>query len=179
MAYRPDDTDPFYGGERIPSLSWDKLPIGATFTVRINEPAKLLQSAEFGTGALKFWDTERTRPVMCAVLNVTVVLGPHSVDEERSIWAQIPSNLFLALKEAQKQADCKFLPGGTLHLRFVGEQPHKTKGFNAIKQYQARYIPPVQTQGPDPFVNGEAPAQSPRPPVAPPAARPTTPAPKW
>lgn len=161
MPYQPDATDPFSGGEKIPSLSWNQLPVGSTFTCEILEPAKLLQSSEFGTNSLKFWDGEKTRPIMCAVLNVKVLNGPHSRGENRSIWAQIPSNLFVVLKEAQQAAECKFLPGGLLHVRFIGEQPHEKKGFNPIKQYQAKYEPPVQSSTPDPFVNGAPTSQQP------------------
>lgn len=174
--------DPFEGGERLPSLSWKNLPVNATFRLTILEQAKALQSVDFETQKPAFWDEEKTKPKMCAVLNVRVEAGPHSVGELRSIWAQIPSNLFIALRDAQKAAETKFAEGGTLHLRFIGEEPHKRKDWNAIKQYQARYIPPTPTQGPDPFLNGEAPATVavPRSSVAPPAARPaTTPAPKW
>ncbi|HEX6827106.1 MAG TPA: hypothetical protein VF077_12385 [Nitrospiraceae bacterium] len=172
--------DPFEGGERLPSLSWKNLPVHSTFRLTVLERAKALQSVDFESQKPAFWDEEKTNPKMCAVLNVRVEEGPHSVGELRSIWAQIPSNLFVALRDAQKAAGAKFDEHGTLHLRFVGEQPHEKKGYNPIKQYAAKYTPPVQTQGPDPFLNGDAPAPAQRP-VAPPAARPTTatPAPKW
>jgi hypothetical protein len=165
MAYIPDATDPFSGGEKLPSLSWKGLPIGSTFTLEVLEPAKALQSTNFETGELDFWDAEKQRPKMAAVLNVHVIQGPHSIGEDRSIWAQIPSNLFIALKEAQKAADARFGPGGTLHLRFTGEEPHKNPRFNAIKQYQAKYEPPTESAQADPFAK---PAQKATP-QAPPA----------
>lgn len=156
-TYRPELDDPFYGGEKVPSLSWKGLPIGTTFTLEILEEAKLLQSRDFDTGELAYWDPDtKQRPKNSAVLNVRVKEGPHSVGEKRSIWAQIPSNMFSELKEAQVKAGSKFVPGGTLLLKFDGEVPHENKRFNPIKQYKARYTPPVQT---DPFDEPAQPAQ--------------------
>ena len=59
----------------------------------------------------------------------------------RSIWAQIPSDLFIALKDAQKTAGAALLPGGTLHLRLKGETPHKDAKKHPIKNYEAKYVP--------------------------------------
>jgi|SRR5215471_17524195 len=153
MPYTPDSKDPFYGGEKTPSLSWKSLPVGTVFTVKILEPAKALQSTNFETGEMAYWDKEHTRPIMAAVLNVLVLQGPHSGGEKRSIWATIPSNLFAALKQAQIEADAPFMAEGILHLKFVGETPHQNPRFNAIKQYAAKYEPPVQAEQPDPFAS--------------------------
>ena len=159
MAYQPDINDPFYGGEKVPSLSWKGLPVGSTFTLEVLEEAKSLQSRNFETNALDYWDEEKQRPKMSAVLNVMVKAGPHSVGEMRSIWAQIPSNLFIALKEAQKVAEAKFQPGGILHVKFTGEVPHENKKYNAIKQYAAKYDAPA-ARAADPFAQ---PAQAAQP----------------
>jgi hypothetical protein len=176
MAYRPEADDPLSGGEKIPSLSWKDLPIGSLFTCEVLEPAKSLQSRDFSTNELAYWDAEKTRPILSAVINVRVLSGPHSVGEDRSIWAQIPSNLFVALKEAQKAAECRIAPGGTLHLKFTGEVPHENPRFNKIKQYAAKYIPGTASTAPDPFAGQAAPAaQAPRP-VTPPRSPYATPA---
>src|SRR5262245_38603135 len=129
MPYTPDSTDPFYGGEKVPSLSWRDLPIGSMFTLEILEEAKALQGRNFEDQELAYWDDEKKRPVMNAVINVLVKDGPHSIGEQRSIWAQIPSNIFIALKEAQKEAGSKFLPGGQLLLKFIGTEGHKNPRF--------------------------------------------------
>jgi hypothetical protein len=169
MPYYPDMNDPFYGGEKTPSLSWKDVPVGTVFVCEIQEPAKLLQSRDFTTNEPAYWDDAKQNPVMSAVLNVQVMAGPHSVGEARSIWAQVPSNLFVALKEAQKTAGAPFAPGGLLRLEFTGEKPHEKKGFNPIKQYSAKYKPPVEQPGADPF---DDPAPAPRPVAT--ASRPTT-----
>jgi hypothetical protein len=170
MPWQPDKDDPFYGGEKVPSLSWRDLPEGSTFTLEIVEPAKSLQSRDFATGELAFWDAEHTRPVMSAVLNVQVLDGPHSPGELRSIWAQIPSNMFIALKEAQKDAQAPFAPGGILQVRYTGSVPHDNPHFNAIKQYVAKYTPPPSASSPDPFAT--TPTPGPTQPSLPTAARP-------
>jgi hypothetical protein len=170
MSWQPDKDDPFYGGEKVPSLSWRDLPEGSTFKLEIVEPATVVQSKDFATGELAWWDTERTRPVQCAVLNVQVLDGPHSRGELRSIWAQITSNMFIALKNAQKEAEAPFTPGGILQVRYTGSVPHENPHFNAIKQYVAKYTPPVTAPSPDPFAT--APTPGPTQPSLPPAARP-------
>ena len=151
MTYDP--TDPFSGGEKVPSLSWKGLPIGSLFILEISAPAKALQSRNFDTNLPDYWDPDKTRPKMSAVVNVRVLQGPHSVGEDRSIWAQIPSNLFVAIKEAQKAVDRRLEPGGILHLKFIGETPHEDKRKNPIKNYAARYTPPAMAQQSDPFTD--------------------------
>jgi hypothetical protein len=125
-----------------PSLSWKGLGHGAEFVLSVLEPAALVQSREFETGELAFWDEEKSQPKMAAVLKVQVVKGPHSEGEERSIWAQKPSNLFQAIASAQQASGAVIAPGGTLTIRFLDEKAHKNKRFNAIKIYEAVYKPP-------------------------------------
>jgi len=152
MAYVPTSDDPFSGGTKTPALSWKGLPVGSYFTLKVLEPAKLLQSRDFETNERAYWDKAQTEPIMSAVVNVTVMVGPHSVGEDRSVWAQKPSNLFAAIAEAQKQAGARIDTGGLLHIQFTGEVPHKNPKMSATKQYLAKYDPPVQQpQAPDPF----------------------------
>jgi len=159
VAYRSEPDDPF-GTQRTPALSWKGLPVGSVFVLTVLEPAKLLHSRNFETNRLDYWDAERTQPIMSAVVNVRVVSGPHSVGEERSVWAQKPSNLFAAIAEAQRVAESRMLPGGTLAIRFAGEVPHENKRYSPIKQYEARYTPPLGGAGPDPFHGQQTPGAS-------------------
>lgn len=138
------DDDPFEGGIKVPSLSWRDLPVGSTFVLDVLEPAKLLQSRDFDTSEPAFWDPPtNSQPKMSAVVNTRVRSGPHSVGEDRSVWAAKPSSLFVAIANAQREAGQKIQPGGVLRLRFSGEKPHENKRFNAIKQYEAKYEPPA------------------------------------
>ena len=173
MATYPQNqqyTDPF-DYEKIPSLSWKGLPPGSTFVLEVLEAAKSLQTTNFESQEPAFWDKEKQRPKMAAVIHVRVASGPHSVGEERNIWATIPSNLFVAIREALKKADTKAAPGGVLSLRFTGEIPHEKPHMNAIKQYQAKYDPPATAA--DPFGATPPPTQPAQPALSTP-----TPAPK-
>lgn len=142
MALPYDSTDPF-ANTKTPSLSWKGLPIGSVFTLQVLEPAKLLHSRDFETNEPAYWDGNPPQPKMSAVINVRVLAGPHSVGEERSVWAQKPSNMFAAIASAQKAAGAQIAPGGTLSLRFAGETPHENKRYNPIKSYDAKYEPPT------------------------------------
>ena len=156
MAYRPEADDPFSGGVKVPSLSWKDAPVGTIFSCEVLEPAKLLHSRNYETNQPDYWDPPaNTNPKMSAVINVLVLAGPHSVGEQRSIWAQRPSNLFAAIAQAQQDAGARIAPGGKLHLKFTGETPHQNKRNNPIKNYAAKYEPGQPAQ-PDPFV-GQAP----------------------
>lgn len=135
--------DPFGGGRKTPSLSWKNLPIGSEFTLEIQEPARLLQSRNYDSNQLDYWDDAKTQPRMAAVLNVKVLAGSHSVGELRSVWAQKPSSLFVAIADAQKVSQSRIDVGGILRLRFVSQKVHEDKKKNPIKQYAAHYTPPV------------------------------------
>lgn len=161
-AYTPQHDDPFGGSSRTSSLSWKGVAIGAVFTCEVLEPAKLLHSRNFETNEPDYWDPPtNTQPKQSAVVNVRVLSGPHSVGEERSIWAQKPSNLFVAIAQAQQTAGAKIAPGGTLHLKFAGEIPHENKRYSPIKQYQAKYEPPTGSAG-DAFSEPTTPVHQPQ-----------------
>ena len=161
-----DTQDVFAGGTKTPSLSWKGLPVGTIFTLEVLEAPKLLQSRDFDSGELAYWDEAKQQPKMSAVVNVRVLTGPHSIGEERSIWAQKPSSLFQAIAAAQATAGQLLAAGGTLALRFAGEKPHENKRFNAIKMYEARYEPPKPFDFPAPPVTRPA---TPAAPVSPPS----------
>jgi hypothetical protein len=182
MAFRTN-TDPSpdpFDYESVPSLSWRDQPVGTIFTLEIVEPAKTLQSTDYESGEPAWWDAEKTRPKLCAVLNVKVLRGPHSEGEIRSIWAPIgASNLFFALKEAQSKAEAKFAPGGLLEIRFAGTRKHENPRFNDIKEYEAQYDPRGATLTPDPFVQPQQ-TQAPAPPAPQrPATVPSVPNQQW
>ena len=141
MAYNPESEDPFGGSPKSPSLSWKDLPIGSEFTLKVLEPAKLLQGRNYDTNLPDYWDGAHTEPKMSAVINVRVLAGPHSVGEDRSVWAQKPSSLYVAIADAQRLAATRIDAGGTLVLRFAGEKPHEDRKKHAIKQYAAKYVP--------------------------------------
>lgn len=157
------DNDPFAGGEKTPSLSFDKKPIGTSYTGKVTKLPEMVQSRDYLSGDPVFWKTtgkgkttmDTGQPVMSAV---TVL----NVDgEERSLWAQKPSAMWAAISSAQRELGRSMRIGDTLTVTFTGEKPHPDNPqLNAIKIYE------VKITGADPF--GEAPAaEAPKPAATP------------
>lgn len=151
--------DPF-DQESVPSVSFKDAPIGKEFRFKVLKRAEMLQSRDYDTGDPAVWPDGNKK--MSAVLKVEVIgervvkngskPGPWEESEqagERSIWAGKPSSMFSALADAQRNAGAKFEPGGIGTVKFVGEEPHKDKKKNAIKQYAATYTPadPFESEG--------------------------------
>jgi hypothetical protein len=139
------DVDPFEGGEKVPSIGWQvsrgvDYPVGTKYRIELDEFPKKLQSRNYDTNEPDWWDDDKTQPKMSAVLTGTVLKGPQGVGERRSVWANIPSNLFAALKEAQKTE--KFKPKSIVEIEFTGSVPHENPKKNDIKQYSATHEPP-------------------------------------
>jgi hypothetical protein len=137
----PAEVDPLAGGTKTPAVSFASQPIGTVITGTVTDYVKSLQSRDYTTGELKFWpdnkDGSKGKPVMCAVVNMIVD------NEERSLWATIPSALFQALKDAQSNAGERIGPGGTLAVKYTGDKPNENPRLNPAKQYAAIYTPPV------------------------------------
>lgn len=139
------EPDPFAGGEKRPSLSFKDAKIGTSYTGTVIEGPKEVQSRDFETGQPAFWDKEGTQP------KKSVVIGLLVDGEERSLWAQKPSAMFTALKEAKGKNQIEV--GGTLAVKFSGETPNaKNPKLDAQKLYVAKYTPPVEA---DPFTADE------------------------
>lgn len=140
MPITTSNTDPFALTESLPALSFRDAPIGTTHTGTILTEAELVQSRNYESGELDFWDEAKTQPVMCAVVSLVLPSG-----EARSVWARKPSALFTAIALAQKEAGAgPMVPGGTLSITFTGTEPHKTNPrLSPRKLYKAVYTPPA------------------------------------
>lgn len=124
------EIDPFEGGEKVPSITWqvsrgNDYPIGTKYTIELDESPKLLQSRNYDTNEPDWWDDAKTQPKMSAVLTGIVLVGPQGVGEKRSVWANKPSNLFVGLKEAQTGDGNKFKKGSKVTIELVGTEPAK------------------------------------------------------
>lgn len=171
---QPQDQDPFAEVSR-PAISFNNAPFGTTYIGTVIDLPKKVQSRDFATGKPAFYDDGN--PKMSVVLGIRQANG-----EENSVWAGVPSNLFSAIANAQKEAGSRISLGGTLTITLTGERPNdKDPKLNAIKLYEARYTPA------DPLADtGAAPAAAPATaapaapaaaaPAAAPAASPATPA---
>lgn len=135
MSY---DADPFAGAVKVPAVSFKGKTVGATVTMTVSGPAKLVQTRDFETGQPAFWDEAQTQPKMAAVVNGTVD------GEEMALWATKPSAMFTAIAEAQAKAGQRIDAGGTLRIKYTGDKPNaKNPRLNAAKQYAAQYEPPA------------------------------------
>lgn len=136
--------DPFAGGESAPAFTFPE--VGTTHEGTILEPPALVQGKDFNTGDPAYWPAkpgQEPNPVMCAVLKIEQADG-----EVRSLWATKPSAMFVALKEAQRIAGKPFEVGGTIAIRFAGEEAHTDpdkirRKLPAKKLYSAKYQPPA------------------------------------
>lgn len=124
--------DPFAGADKTPAVSFKDAPVGTTYTGVVTEAPRLVQSRDYESGEPAVWPDGN--PKMSVVVNLTVD------GEGRSLWAPKPSAMFRALADAQKQAGSRIEPGGTLAVKFTGEQPNaKNPRLNAQKIYAAKY----------------------------------------
>ena len=133
-----EQTDPFAGGDKTPSLSFKDAPIGTSYTGRVIDSPTLVQSRNFETEQPDFWPDGN--PKMSAAVKADFG-GDVGV---RSIWAQKPSALYAAIAEAQTAAGTKIAPGGTITVTYSGDGVRKdgnTK-LNPPKQYAVSYTPP-------------------------------------
>lgn len=141
------EIDPFEGGEKVPSIGWQvsrgvDYPIGTKYRIELDESPKKLQSRNYDTNEPDWWDDAKTQPKMSAVLTGTVVAGPQGVGERRSVWANIPSNLFVGLKDAQKAE--KFRKGSFVEIEFTGTEPAKNDPQgkkNPVKLFKVTHEP--------------------------------------
>lgn len=134
--------DPFLEGDKAPAISFANAPIGTVITVQVTDGPKKVQGKDFKTGDPAVWPDGN--PKYSAVINGTVD------GEPRSVWAQIPSDLFAKLKDAQKALGRSVRDGDTLAIKFTGEEPGSG---NPKKVYAVRITPgtPAAAKAADPF----------------------------
>jgi hypothetical protein len=101
---------------------------------------ELRQMTEFGTTNLAYHDAEKNDPQMQFVFSGT---DPDTGDEAR-FFVKKWGNQYNALREALRVAGVTAgdtLTGGTLAIKWTGEEPSQTKGFNNKKTWSAQYKP--------------------------------------
>jgi hypothetical protein len=146
-----DTNDPFYVPDKAQSISWKSAPVGAKIVMTLDGPVAKVQARKYGTQDLDWWDDEKTQPKMNVVLT-GLVKG-----KRRSLWAQIPSNLFFVLGKAQDTAGSKYAAGGELTVEYIGDKPSDNPAYNAAKQFKASYVPGTGGDDTDPWAGGDEP----------------------
>lgn len=138
------EIDPFAeSSEKAPAISFKDKPAGTVITVKATGSPKKVQGKEFGTDNPATWPDGN--PKWSAVIN-----GLDENGEPCAIWAQIPSDLFIKLRDAQKELGRSVRDGDTIAIKFVKEEP--TKG-SPKKVYAVKITPgaPSAPKGEDPF----------------------------
>jgi hypothetical protein len=157
------------GGGGAPSAKFKT--IGDTIAGQVLD-YEMRQQSDLETNSLKTWDDGR--PMMQLVVTLQTTERDASIEDDdgkRRIY--IKGLLQQAVRDAIKAAGGKKLEvGGTLTVRYVGDEAPKRRGVNGAKIYQAHWQP-----GADAFL-GETPVAAPAPasvwntPPAAPAAAP-------
>ncbi len=150
------EVDPFAGAEKAPALSFHEKPVGTTYEGVVTDTPKLVQSKDYNTGDPAFWPAkpgQEPNPKMSVVVNLEVD------GEPRSLWAQKPSAMFVALAEAQRTSGIKIEPGVKLAVRFTGENAHTDpekirKKLPPQKLYAVKLEAAPPAPAADPFASG-------------------------
>jgi hypothetical protein len=129
-----DTEDPFAGDGFGKALSFKRVKEGHTYKVKVLKRPTLRQATDFTSKKPKTWPDGN--PVMTVVIAVEDEEG-----EKKSVWAQKPSSMFRALKDAQEEAGAKIEPGDTLEITWVRSEPNKKNpDLNDSKIYEAKLI---------------------------------------
>jgi len=121
------------------------LTIGDSISGVICAPPELRQQTDMKTGKLKTWDNGD--PVMQLVVKLQTDLREDGEDDGvRNLYVSggfKRDSLQKAVADAVRSAKAKGLEvGGTLAVKFTGEEPPTVKGFDPAKLYAAKYTPP-------------------------------------
>jgi len=143
-----DDGNAFLmGGERVKSCSF-KGSVGIIWEGEVLEAPKMVQQRDYDNeDELLWWDAEKTKPKMAAVIKLqTEVRDPDNPDDTgvRGLWVKGESQK--AVATAVRAAGAKgILPGGYLKIQWYDERddtpPGKKQRF-LTKLYRAHYTPP-------------------------------------
>lgn len=142
------------GGGGAPGAKFKTL--GDTVTGQVLD-YEMRQQTDLETNSLKTWDDGR--PMMQLVVTLqTTDRDPSFEDDDGKRRVYIKGLLQQAVRDAIKAAGGKKLEvGGTLTVRYIGDEAPKRRGVSGAKIYQAHWQP-----GADVFLNGAAtPAQTP------------------
>lgn len=103
------------------------------------------QQRDIKTGQPKFWDDQKTQPMM--QLRVVLATEERDGDDDngqRAIY--VKGNMQQAVRDAIKATGAdKIEEGGTLAVQYYDNGQATTVGFNPPKLYKAQYKPPSVT----------------------------------
>ena len=132
----------FLMGTGVPSFKFDaidKIAKGPILSLDMQ------QQRDFKTGALKFWDDEKTQPAMqLRVVLQTDERDPEAANDDGQRAVYLNGDSQRAVREAVREAGATSIEvGGTLTLKYVADGTPPAKGLNAPKLFKAKYVPPA------------------------------------
>jgi hypothetical protein len=150
------DYDPFGEGVSTPAISFKDQPLGTVRSIIVGEYAEKVQSRDFETSEAAFW--KDGNPKYSAVLKGTDLDG-----EPLSLWADMPSSMLTAVREAQEAISKGYRakPGDRIDVQHHADKPNENPRLNAQKLYRAKITVDFQPPAPktaDPWAS--EPAQS-------------------
>ena len=138
---QPQDVNDFLMSSGVTSFKFDTVGKTAKGTVLSLD---LQQQRDLKTKDPKFWDQEKTQPMMqLRIVLQTDDRDPEKPDDDghRALYAK--GNMQNAIREAIKAAGRdKIEEGGTLAVKYEKDGKSETAGFNPPKEYIAQYKPP-------------------------------------
>jgi hypothetical protein len=139
--------DDFFSGG-LPSAKFDvQGKVVGGRIIRVGDP---MQQRDMATGQPKFWDVEKTQPMLQLPIDVQTEERDADIPGDtgaRTLY--VKGDLKRAVTEAVRKAGAQGAPkvGGTLEVAWTGEVPATQRGFNAKKTYTARYTAPAAGDG--------------------------------
>lgn len=116
--------------------------VGDEFSGVVQGPAVKLQTKNYDDDTPAFWDEAKQNPKLAWAINLMVN------GELRTLWAPIPSDVQQKFLAAVKVTGNKNVAeGGTLKVKFVGEESVKLKNGkkgNPKKIHEVVYTPPTE-----------------------------------
>lgn len=126
--------DPFASRPKIPSVSWKDAPVNTVLTIEVEKPAETVKYGKWPDG------NEKNNAVITGVIK-RYTHDPSIEGETRSVWAAIPSSLFIAIRDAQRDAGGQRIGAKSiLHLKVTGYTP---VNGNMRRDFAGKHEPPA------------------------------------
>ncbi|MGA6128803.1 MULTISPECIES: hypothetical protein [unclassified Microbacterium] len=116
--------------------------VGASITGTVKAAPRERQQTKYGTQEPDFWPNGDPKMQILVDLQTDRREDPND-DGERTLYVASPK-MRKAIGEAIRAANASdILPGGTLTVTFIGNDPASKNPANPAKLYQAQYTPPA------------------------------------
>lgn len=150
--------DMLQGG--APVVSWKDKPEGYTVKGVLAADPVAQQDRDFETGEPKTW--KDGRPIDVVIISLATDERDPSIPDDdgiRRLFAADGKNIWKAIRTAVQKSKGTFGTGGTLAVRYTGDDAPSKPGLNGAKKFVAQYEPPPARV--DAMVSGTAEGSTP------------------